>query len=115
MILIYYQPVGWVFIFILRYDKNGNSSTETGNVVGRLCENNDQFAKDRELPVLNIGYTVIIHNTGTHSYAMGPNYNGRTRSDEYLLKQYGSFKHIRRTETVEDLYRTVLDFKYHEN
>ena len=85
------------------------------NVVGRLCENNDQFAKDRELPVLNIGDTVIIHNAGAYSYVMGHNYNGRTRSDEYLLKQGGSFKYIKRAETVEDLYQTVLDFKYHEN
>lgn len=113
--MIYYQPVGWVFIFILRYDKNGNSSTETGNVVGKLCGNNDQFAKDRELPVLNIEDTVIIHNAGAHSCTVGHNYNSRTRSDEYLLKQYGSFKHIKRTETVENLYRTVLNFKYHEN
>lgn len=82
---------------------------EAVNVVGRLCENNDQFARDRHLPPVEVGDVLVIHNAGGHCYAMGHNYNGRPRSDEYLLTENGDLKHIRRAETVEDLFRTVVD------
>jgi diaminopimelate decarboxylase len=82
---------------------------EAVNVVGRLCENNDQFARDRHLPPVEVGDVLVIHNAGGHCYAMGHNYNGRPRADEYLLTENGDLKHIRRAETVEDLFRTVVD------
>ena len=78
---------------------------EVVTIVGSICENNDQFAQDRMLPKLNVGDTVIIHNAGGHSYAMGHNYNGKTRHAEYLLRNDGTFKQIRRPEQIEDLYR----------
>lgn len=77
------------------------------SVVGKICENVDQFAKDRELPVCEIGDIVVIHNCGGHAYAMGHNYNGRLRHAEYLLSPNGEMKMIRRAETFEDLYRTT--------
>lgn len=80
---------------------------EIVSVVGSICENNDQFAKDRELPVCEVGDIVVIHNSGGHAYAMGHNYNGKLRHAEYLLCTDYSFKKIRRAETFEDLYRTV--------
>ncbi|NIT36034.1 MAG: diaminopimelate decarboxylase [candidate division Zixibacteria bacterium] len=82
---------------------------EAVNVVGRLCENNDQLARDRRLPSVEVGDVLVIHNAGGHCYAMGHNYNGRPRADEYLLTGNGDLKHIRRAETVEDLFRTVVD------
>jgi diaminopimelate decarboxylase len=89
--------------------KTSDSNAETPvNVVGRLCENNDQFAKDRILPPIHIGDFLIIHNAGAHSYAMGHNYNGRPRSAEYLLESKGNLRQIRRAETAEDLLRTVV-------
>ncbi len=78
------------------------------NIVGRLCENNDQFAKDRMLPKIEVGDFVAIHNAGAHSYAMGHNYNNRLRSAEYLLKPDGSFIKIRRAETIADIFRTAI-------
>ena len=83
---------------------------ETVNVVGRLCENNDQFAKDRELPVVRVGDYIVIHNAGAHSYAMGHNYNNRLRSAEYLITESGEIEQIRRAETIEDLFRTTEGF-----
>jgi diaminopimelate decarboxylase len=80
------------------------------NVVGRLCENNDQFARDRLLPPISVGDVVVLHNAGAHCYAMAHNYNGRTRCAEHLLTGQGDFKTIRRAETVEDLFRTVVDY-----
>ncbi len=80
---------------------------EIVSVVGKICENCDQFAKDRDLPFCKIGDMIVIHNCGGHAYAMGHNYNGRLRHAEYLLGTDGSFKMIRRAETFEDLYSTT--------
>jgi diaminopimelate decarboxylase len=77
------------------------------SVVGRLCENNDQFGKDRLLPVVRVGDIVVIHNAGAHSYAMGNNYNNRLRSAEYMITLKGAIRKIRRAETIEDLFRTT--------
>lgn len=79
------------------------------DVTGGLCENNDKFAVDRELPQVDIGDIVVIHDTGAHGHAMGFNYNGKLRSAELLLKSDGSVELIRRGETLEDLFAT-LDF-----
>ena len=81
---------------------------EKVNVVGRICENNDQFAQDRELPTIEVGDFVAIHNCGAHAFAMGHNYNGQPRSAEYLLQPDGTIKKIRHAETIEDMFRTVV-------
>ena len=88
-------------------DKEDVQEKEIVNVVGRLCENNDQFAKNRELPRIEVGDIVIIHNAGGHAYSMGHNYNGRPRSAEYLITTDGNIKQIRRAETIEDLFRAT--------
>ena len=79
------------------------------DVTGGLCENNDKFAIERSLPEIEIGDIVAIHDTGAHGHSMGYNYNGKLRSAEVLLKEDGSFKLIRRAETVKD-YLATLDF-----
>ena len=79
------------------------------DVVGGLCENNDKFAIDRSLPMVEIGDMVAIHDTGAHGFSMGYNYNGKLRSAEVLLHPDGSFTKIRRAETPEDYFAT-LDF-----
>lgn len=76
------------------------------NVVGRLCENNDQFARDRMLPPVRVGDILAIHTAGAHSFAMGHNYNNRLRSAEYLITLDGTLRKIRRAETIRDLFRT---------
>jgi Diaminopimelate decarboxylase len=79
------------------------------DVTGGLCENNDKFAIDRELPKIDIGDLVVLHDTGAHGFAMGYNYNGKLRSAEVLLKEDGSTELIRRAETPDDYFAT-LDF-----
>ena len=76
------------------------------DVTGGLCENNDKFAIERSLPEIDIGDIVCIHDTGAHGFSMGYNYNGKLRSAEVLLKPDGSFKLIRRAETVQDYFAT---------
>ncbi len=81
------------------------------DVVGSLCENNDKFAKERELPRTKIDDIYIIHNDGAHTEAMGGNYNDKLRSPQVLVTMDGIPKLIKRRETMEDLLRryTPLD------
>ncbi len=77
------------------------------DVVGSLCENNDKFAIQRELPAIADGDLLVIHDTGAHGHAMGFNYNGRLRPQELLLRSDGSVELIRRAETLEDHFATL--------
>jgi len=86
---------------------NNQSNFEKINIVGRLCENNDQLAKNRTLPKTQIGDVILIHNSGGHAFSMGHNYNGRLRHAEYLIKENGNFQQIRRAETIEDYFQTI--------
>ncbi|MBQ8175869.1 MAG: diaminopimelate decarboxylase [Oscillospiraceae bacterium] len=79
------------------------------DVVGGLCENCDKFAKQRELPKIDMGDILFIHDTGAHGFSMGYNYNGKLRSAEVMLKEDGSFQLIRRAETPQDYFAT-FDF-----
>ena len=78
------------------------------DVVGSLCENNDKFAVDRMLPKIDRGDLLVIHDTGAHGRAMGYNYNGKLRSAELLLREDGSVDLIRRAETLEDYFATLV-------
>ena len=78
------------------------------DVTGSLCENNDKFAINRKLPKINIGDILIIHDTGAHGHAMGFNYNGKLRSAELLLRENGEIKLIRRAETLDDYFATLV-------
>jgi diaminopimelate decarboxylase len=77
------------------------------DVTGSLCENNDKFAIQRALPVMEVGDVVVFHDTGAHGYAMGFNYNGKLRSAELLLGPDGSVRRIRRAETLDDYFATL--------
>ena len=86
-----------------------NGPRKVYDVVGSLCENNDKFAIDREIPDPETGDLLVIHDTGAHGHAMGFNYNAKLRSAEVLWQGNGKFKVIRRAETYADLFAT-LDF-----
>ncbi len=85
--------------------------TETYDVVGSLCENNDKFAIDRKLPKIDKGDYLVIHDTGAHGFAMGYSYNGKLKSAELLLQTDGSVKMIRRAETPADYFATFDCFE----
>ena len=78
------------------------------DVTGSLCENNDKFAIDRELPKIEVGDILIIHDTGAHGHAMGFNYNGKLRHAELLLRENGEVELIRRAETIKDYFATLV-------
>ena len=78
------------------------------DVVGSLCENCDKFAVDRMLPRIDRGDLLVIHDAGAHGFSMGYNYNGKLRSAEVLLREDGSTRLIRRAETPEDYFATMI-------
>ena len=90
--------------------KEDAPATETYDVVGSLCENNDKFAIDRKLPKIDIGDYLCIHDTGAHGFSMGYNYNGRLWSAELLLREDNSVICIRRPETLDDYFATLDGF-----
>jgi diaminopimelate decarboxylase len=90
--------------------KESEPNDHTYDITGSLCENNDKFAIHRNLPKIEIGDIIVIHDTGAHGHAMGFNYNGKLRSAELLLRTNGTVEEIRRAETIDDYFAT-LDFK----
>lgn len=85
---------------------------EVVDVVGSLCENNDKFAVQRELPKAEVGDTLVIHDAGAHGFSMGYNYNGRLRSAEILLQEDGRARMIRRAERPNDYFATLYGFDF---
>ncbi|AXJ12300.1 diaminopimelate decarboxylase [Streptococcus pluranimalium] len=91
---------------------NPDGPVEVVDVVGSLCENNDKFAKQRELPQARVGDSLVIHDTGAHGFSMGYQYNARLRSAEILYQEDGSARLIRRAETPEDYFATITGFDF---
>ena len=95
--------------------KENEPCDHTYDVVGSLCENNDKFAVDRQLPKIDKGDLLFIHDTGAHGFSMGYNYNGKLWSAEVLLHEDGSFTQIRRPETAKDYFATLdmtVEYRY---
>ena len=88
--------------------KEDSPSDHMYDITGSLCENNDKFAIDRELPKIDMGDVLVIHDTGAHGRSMGYNYNGKLRCGEIILRADGSFEQIRRAETLEDYFATLI-------
>ncbi len=88
--------------------KEGYAHENQYDVVGALCENNDKFAVDRMLPIIEKGDILVIHDAGAHGHSMGFNYNGLTRSAEVLLMQDGSVKIVRNAETVDQVLQNII-------
>jgi len=74
---------------------------ETVTVTGQACENADAWAKDRDLPKLEVGDLIVVENAGGYGYVMSYPYNGRLRAAEVLVDGKEE-KLIRRRETFED-------------
>ena len=89
--------------------KEQGGAAEVVDVVGSLCENNDKFAIQRQLPRIGEGDILLIHDSGAHGHAMGFNYNGTLRPQELLLAADGRVELIRRREQLSDYFAT-LDF-----
>ena len=91
--------------------KENEPCDHTYDITGSLCENNDKFAIDRQLPLIEKGDLLFIHDAGAHGYSMGYNYNGKLKCAEILLSGDGSFKLIRRAEEPKDYFSTFDCFE----
>lgn len=87
----------------------------TYDITGSLCENNDKFAIDRQLPKIEKGDLLFIHDAGAHGFAMGYNYNGKLKSAEILYKQDGTTQLIRRAEEPKDYFATFDCFDIYKD
>merc|ERR1719253_2429519 len=94
-------------------EKKKEGGAPRRHVVGQLCENNDWFAKDRDLPDAQVGDLFVVHDTGAHSHSMGFQYNGKLRAPEILLRSSSTvekpvYNLIRTRETIKGLYDNTL-------
>ena len=89
---------------IVPVENKANSKITVADVVGPICETGDFFARDRELPEVEEGDLLAIHDAGAYGMSLSSNYNSRPRAAEILVKGKTA-KLIRARESVADLYR----------
>ena len=77
--------------------------TETAwDVVGPICESSDVFARDRQLPPLEVDDLIAILDAGAYGSVMASNYNRHMLAAEVLVDE-GKCAIIRRRQTLEDV------------
>tara|TARA_Y100000310_G_scaffold128407_1_gene127602 strand:+ start:14838 stop:16121 length:1284 start_codon:yes stop_codon:yes gene_type:complete len=79
---------------------------EKVNIVGPVCENTDQFAKDRLMPKIAENDLLAILNVGAYGFGMSSQYNNRPRAAEVLIND-GKHELIRQRENFDDLIKGV--------
>lgn len=100
----------WAYHHITVMWKENPLETKLYDVTWALCENNDKFAVDRELPSdVEVWDVLVIHDAWAHWHSMWFNYNSMLRPAEFLLTKDNKLKMIRRAETLDDHFAT-LDF-----
>lgn len=72
------------------------------DVVGNICESGDVFARDRELPMPELGDLLALHDAGAYGMAMASTYNTRPLPAEVVLDG-AQVRLARRRQTVEEL------------
>jgi len=93
-----------------RIHKIGYSDTEkmlTVDFTGRICENTDRLATERQFPKTKEGDLVAIMDTGAYGFSMSHNFNTRPRSSEIILKN-GTSMLIRKRESIKDIFRNCI-------
>lgn len=83
-------------------------ATETVTIVGNVCESGDILAKDRNLPIIELGDIICVETAGAYGYAMSSNYNSRLRPAEVLLTSSGEDKLIRKRDSYENLIENCI-------
>ena len=89
-----------------RIYKIGHSEAETTQTVdftGRICENTDRLAIDREFTDIDEGDLVAIMDVGAYGFTMSHQFCTRPKAAEILLDGDKS-KLIRKRESIEDIF-----------
>jgi len=92
---------------IYRAGRKDDAGTLLQTVVGNICESGDILAEDRELPEIRVGDMLGVLDAGAYGFAMCSNYNLRLRPGEVLINADGSYRLIRRRDSLDDLLRNV--------
>ena len=74
------------------------------DIVGPICESTDTFARDRELPPVEVGDLMVVRDVGAYGAAMGSIYLRRPLPPEVLVDE-GAWRVIRRRQTLDDMLR----------
>jgi diaminopimelate decarboxylase len=74
------------------------------DIVGPVCESTDTFARDRELPHVEVGDLLLIHDVGAYGAVMASSYLRRPLAPEVLVDN-GAWRVIRRRQTLDDMLR----------
>ena len=93
------------------YRKNGepdNTKIEQ-TIVGNICESGDIIAKNRQLPMIQEGDVIAMLDAGAYGFVMSSNYTHRLRPAEVLIQKNGKAKLIRRRETFDDIFASIVD------
>lgn len=91
---------------ILLANRLNSEPWEKVNIVGPICENTDQLAKDRIMPRIEEGDLLAVLNTGAYGFGMGSQYNNRPRAAEALVNN-GKHELIRKREDFDDLISNI--------
>lgn len=73
------------------------------HVVGPVCESTDTFGRVRELPDPHEGDLMAIMDAGAYGAVMSSTYNRRPLPPEVLVDEDGSWRVLRRRQTVDDM------------
>ena len=72
------------------------------DVVGPVCESTDTFARDRELPPVEVGDLMVVRDVGAYGAVMASTYLRRPLAPEVLIDN-GTWRVIRRRQTLDDM------------
>ncbi len=81
--------------------------TQVVDITGRICENTDRLATDRQFPDVDEGDLIAIMDAGAYGFSMSHQFNNRPRAAEVFVDQK-KIVPIRRRETIEDLFQTCI-------
>jgi diaminopimelate decarboxylase len=73
------------------------------SVVGPVCESSDTFGRDRDLPEPAVGDLMAIMDAGAYGAVMSNTYNRRPLPPEVLVQADGTWRVIRRRQTIDDM------------
>jgi len=74
------------------------------DITGRICENTDRLAEDRDFPEVQEGDLIAVMDTGAYSFTMSHQFCTRPRAAEIFLNSEQT-RLIRKRETIEDIFR----------
>ncbi len=76
---------------------------QTVDITGRICENTDRIAVDREFPYVEEGDLIAVMDAGAYCYTMSHQFCTRPKPAEVLLDGENPTL-IRRRESIEDIF-----------